>query len=695
MILTQRLGLWFSLLLCTITLVLSLGMSNQMSHQHTEILWDTWGVPHIFAPDLEQVLTGFGYAQMHSHGNLILRLYGQSRGRAAEYWGEDYLPSDRYVHQMGIPERAQQWYRSQTPQMRRYLDAFAGGMNRYGQEHPQLLADSLKVVFPLTGVDVLAHLQRVIHFQFLSPPVRNSRLPQGSNGWAIAPSRSQSQNALLLANPHLPWQDFYLWYEAHWETPQTKLYGAALVGMPMLAIAFNQHLGWTATVNTYNGRTFYELNLAGEGYQWEGGVRPFDRVEKHLKIKQPDGHFRTESLIVERSLHGVILEKNDQKAIALKVAGLDRPHILAQFLQMAEARNFRQFQQAISQLQLPLFNLLYADQSGNIAYIFNALIPQHSQGNWEDWKKTIPGHQANTLWTHYHPYQDLPQLLNPATGWLQNTNDPPWTSTFPPLLQPEDYPAYFAPNSLTGALNIFRTQRSLKMLLNSPSWTLQQMIEAKFSSHLELADRLLDDLINAAQDSPRPLIQQAVNILSHWDRQANANSKGAALFAMWFLSMNQQSLFSTPWNPADPLNTPHGLSNPQQAVSILENSTLQLKLACGKIDVEWGDCVRLKHGSLERPASGASGQLGSFSVLDISPIAGQKFQVVGGDGYMAAIEFSQPLRAKVLNPYGNATQPHSPHRGDQIPLYAQQEMRPLWWTRSEIEDHLEERQELP
>ena len=127
----------------------------------SEILWDSWGVPHIFAPDLASATYAFGQAQMQSHGHLVLRLYGQARGRAAEYWGPDYVEADRYVRLMGIPARAAQWWAGQTPAIRPDIEAFVAGINDYARAHPDQLAADVRAVLPVTPADVMAHVQRV------------------------------------------------------------------------------------------------------------------------------------------------------------------------------------------------------------------------------------------------------------------------------------------------------------------------------------------------------------------------------------------------------------------------------------------------------------------------------------------------------------------------------------------------------
>ena len=378
------------------------GSQPSGGENRAEILWDTWGVPHIYSQDNTDLFRAFGWAQTHSHGDLILRLYGQGRGQAAEYWGEKYLSSDRYVRTMGIPKRAQQWYEAQQPQMREALDAFATGINAYVQENPNQIDEEVKVVLPVTGVDVLAHIQRVLHFHFVVNPLQvasfsldsttrtdDSAINLGSNAWAIAPNHSVNGRAMLLANPHLPWSDLFLLYEAQLESPEFNAYGATLVGMPFLTIAFNNYLGWTLTVNPFDGADIYKLTLSDRGYLWDGDVRPFEQETQLLKIKQADG-IREERLTVMHSVHGPVIAQNAEQALALRVVGLDRPHILQQFWQMTQAANLQQFEAALTSLQLPMFNLLYSDRQGQIFYLFNGLIPVR-QGTWQDWQKITPG----------------------------------------------------------------------------------------------------------------------------------------------------------------------------------------------------------------------------------------------------------------------------------------------------------------
>jgi len=677
-----------------LSLIMVLFMGSQTiatPTKSTEILWDTYGVPHIYGKDDRSAFYAFGWAQMQSHGDLLLRLYGQARGRAAEYWGEDYLDSDRWVLSMGVPERARTWYQAQNPSFRKYLDAFAAGINAYAAQNRNSIDDGVEVVLPVKGEDVMAHLHRVLNFTFVVDPgpvfdLSKEKLQAGSNGWAIAPTHSASGKAMLLANPHLPWSDLFLWYEAQITAPGIDAYGATLVGIPVLAIAFNNNLGWTHTVNTYDGWDLYELKLANNGYLFDGTARKFLSKTLPLKVKQKDGSLQEQPLVVKSSIHGPVVLEKDGKAIALRVAGLDRPGVLQQWWDMARAKNLNQFETALKRLQLSMFTVMYADREGHIMHLFNGQVPVRQEGDFAYWRGVVPGDTSKTLWTKIHPYQDLPRVVDPKSGWLQNTNDPPWTTTFPTAIKADDYPAYMAPRFMD-----FRSQRSVRMLAEDDKISFDEMIAYKHSTRMEMADRLLDDLIPAARKYGKDLGQKAANVLETWDRQANADSRGAVLFAFWVQQLDLDKTFSKPWSENSPRTTPDGLANPESAVTTLEAVAAEIEKTYGTIDVAWGDVFRLRYGNVDLPANGGADPLGSFRNLYFSPESDGKFKSEGGDSYVAAIEFSNPVRAMALTSYGNATQPGSPHVGDQLDMFAKKKLRPVWRDRSDILAHLEAR----
>lgn len=665
----------------------------------TEILWDQWGVPHIYAQSEADLAYAFGWAQTHSHGNLMLHLYAEARGCAAEYFGEEFVAQDRTVRTYGIPDLAAQWYEQQSERHRELLDQFAAGVNDYAAQHPNTVDPEVAAVLPINGTDLLAHTLRSIYFTFVSNTghLTEQWLKPGSNGWIINSTVSASGNPILLGNPHLPWSDMYLFYEFHFGAPAAnEFYGTTLVGLPAPMLGFNHHMGWTLTVNTYDGSDLYDLVLSedGEGYLFDGETRPFETREQMLKVKQPDGTLRQEVFTVRRSVHGPVVAEKDDSALALRVAGLERPGMLEQWWDMSKATSLETFEEALRRLQFPMSNVLYADGSDNILLLFNGLIPVRSQGDWHFWRGIVPGNTSDTLWREYHAYDDLPRVANPSSGWLGSSNEPPWYMTIPYPLDPTDFPPYFSPPEADPW--DFRWQYARRLLAEQPTLTFDDLLAAKFSSHSELADRVLDDLIAAARGSSDKQVQQAAVVLAEWDRAYTASSRGALLFSHWVRAYKQltEQPFAEPWsNDAPPLTVPRGLGDTEAAIAALSQAFDETVEQAGTPDAAWGEVIRMVVGEHDLPASGGSGEE-TVRVLEAVTFPDGSSRVVYGDTFIFAVEFAEPLRALALLLYGNATQPGSPHIGDQLEHYARDEMRPALLTREEIEASLETRETL-
>lgn len=690
----------FQLLIVCIVLVIIpiavVAQDEEVTINETEILWDSWGVPHIYASQPADLFYAFGWAQLKSHGNLILQLYGEARGRAAEYWGKEHFKADRNIHMLGVPERSVDWYTQLPADSKEILDAFVLGMNEFADSHPNFFEDSVKVVLPITPTDVLSHIQRVVHLTFM---VRNPQNPGkghlgelGSNGWAVGPSKSASQKSMLLINPHVPWSGLFIWYEAHLNLHELNTYGATLVGTPIIAVGFNKDLGWTHTVNTIDNVDHYELTLTDGGYLWDGKTKPFDVEKKILKVKMSDGALHDKPVIVTRSIHGPVVSQEKDKAVAIRVAGFDQPDMIGQYWDMIRARNLGEFESAIGQLQMPIFNVIYADRDGHIMYLFNGQVPKRpaNVGDWDYWSGYVPGNSSATLWQETHAYEELPRIVDPPSGWVQNANDAPWTATFPQILNPDAYPSYMSPQEMG-----LRPQRSVQMLMEDASITYEELNTYKHSTQMLMADRLLDDLFEAAETYGTNATE-ALQVLRNWDRKADNDSRGAALFHLWVTEAGgHKNIFAIPWDKNDPLHTPDGLKNPEQALIALETATFKLSFFLGALDVTWGEINKVQNGDQEYPSNGAEGHFGVFRVAWHKDLdADQKFENVGGDSFYGLVEFSDPLKAKVLLPYGNSSQPGSPHRGDQLELYSNKEMRSVWFTIDEVNEHLEYREVL-
>jgi acyl-homoserine-lactone acylase len=651
----------------------------------TQIAWDTWGVPHITADNIEDLFYAQGWAQMHNHANLILDLYGSSRGKGAEYWGQSKLQNDIIIHTLGFGEIADEWETRQDPEIKTIYASFIKGMNAYAEMHPETIDEKNNDVLPLTTKDINMHSMYVIFTRFIggNDLGRVQQWPDlGSNAYAIAPNRSASGNAMLVQNPHLPWGQEFLFFESHLILHGKNMYGVTLVGFPGISIGFNENLGWSHTNNPIDNADTYELKLKDGGYLLDGERKEFETSSKTIKIKQDDGKMIDHEITLMKTVHGPVVNKTEDKILALRMVGLDRPNMFLQWWRMINSANFNEFENALKMAQIPFWNVMYADKKGEIFYLFNGLVPKRNSGDWDYWNRIIPESKSGDVWTEVHPYADLPKIKNPVNGWLQNANDPPWTSTIPMTLNPHDYPAYMAPQYMS-----FRPQRSARMLIEDESITFNELVGYKLSTRLEFADRILDDLFAAIDSSDSDKAKEAKFVLENWDREADADSKGMLLFYSWAKKFQiwRGSNYTEKWSMEKPITTPDGLADPERAVSLLEQTVIELEAKFGSTDIAWGDYYRINYNGKNLPANGIDGSMGVFRVAWPGGTDENNMYVGGGDSWVGVIEFGDEINAKVLLSYGNATQKDSPHNGDQLELFSKKELRDPWFTKAEVE----------
>ena len=697
-----------SAVISSLVLFTFLSCETNNSGAHTEILWDHWGVPHIYAENTTDMYYAFGRAQMESHADLILKLYAEARGRAGEYFGEGYLETDQRVRLFNIPDSSAVQYNRYTGEEKEYLDAFVRGLNDYAKSNSSKISKPYKDVLPVTAIDVIAHGKRVMNLEFLggseirkalndlksiSSETDNNEIKPGSNSYAISPIKSESGNAMLVANPHLPWSEFYLFYEAHLNAPGFNVYGTTLVGMPILNIAFNEHLGWTHTVNTIDASDRYELTLADDGYLLDGEKKLFEEKKVIIKVLNENGSLEENEFTLRYSEHGPVVGEADDKAIALRIAGFENYSYYLQYHRMGMASNFDEFTEALHMMQIPMFNLIYADRDGNIMYLSNGNIPARDEGNWSFWDGIVDGTRSDLIWDGYHSFEDLPVLVNPETGFVQNANDAPWTSTYPVLLNPDEYPSYMSPQPEELPTSM-RAQRAINLIKNDNSISFDELINYKLDTGMEIADRFLNDLLEAVNTHSDPLAQKAAEVLTKWDKDTNTYSRGAVLFSRWFDKLSND-MFSIPWNSSNPVTTPSGLKDPQKAVNLLKEAALEVENEYGSMDIAWGDINRFKVGDIEFPANGGHSRYGVFRTMFFQPDEqNNKSYVFHGDTYVAVIEFGDTVRAQALLSYGNATQPGNRFAGDQLQMLSENRLRKVLLSKEEVLENLFKREVL-
>ncbi len=619
------------------------------SNAQTSITWDEWQVPHITSDNVDSLYFHLGFAQMELHANLILKNYGQSRGKASEYWGSEHNGKDHLIWKLNIPYRASEWYDLQSDENKRTINAFVDGINHFASVNPDRINSEMKQVLPVKVEDIFSFLQTSYHLNVgafnLQSNLENWK-SAGSNAWAISPEKSASGNSMLMMQPHPPWLDEYRFTEFHLTHPEFNVYGIATVGQPTIAMGFNEHLGWGLTFNQVDAHDLIEVEKKEDGYLFDGEILKFDSTPYQFTTNDESGT-RIEEGFIKKSIHGYVIEETQETALILRLSGLDRPFMADQFFNMMKSENRQQFEEALTSLQLPLQNIVYADKAGEILYVYNGIVPKRSIDNYGYWNQILDGSDPNNLVQEYFEYSELPKFANPTSGFIANANNSPRTSTFPFEIQLGQYPFYLAPPYMD-----LRAQNSLKLLSSKPKISFDDIERLQASTHNYLADLVIDDLIEFYNSSTDSLINVAISILKNWDKTMDHNSVGSALFSEWF--MNQQDIFVNPWNPGAPMDTPNTLSF--EAKNAFKETVYRFNDTYADLSLSWGDIHLINFNGNMYPSNLGLGEMGAIHAGFYHPLPNGRKILIGGVSYSLIVEFGEEIQAKALMPYGNSTE---------------------------------------
>jgi acyl-homoserine-lactone acylase len=674
---------------------------------------DTYGVPHILAATEQAAALGMGYASAEDHAQLLGRLFLRARGEEASVFGEKFAAGDLLTKRFHMYEGAVKGYPQMPPWVQRILDGYATGYNRYLRQHRAELPEWMK---PVTGIDVLAHGRHVVLLEFSmnfeqlkhlggkgarSAALRDDAFSRGSNMWAVGKGRSASGKGLLMGNPHLTWAGSQTFYEAHITVPgKLNISGCTLIGSPIITIGFNEHLGWSHTVNLHDSDDVYELTLDPNEpmkYLYDGARLPLCKEEISVTVKTAEGP-RTTKQDAYWSHYGPVVKMAEGKAYAFKSANIDEYRFVEQWSLMGKARNLDEFRKVLDMQALPMFNIAYADERGNVFYLFNGRFPDRPAGY--SWDGVVPGNTSATEWNHMLPQSRLPSLLNPPGGYVQNCNSAPWYTN---QKAPIDRRAY--PDDLTPNFNSLRTQLSLDMLAGDEPMTLDKVKKCKFNTRMLLAERVKPDLLRMARGRTQDGVNldEAAAVLAAWDNTTSRVSKGSVLFATFWKLYGAQARrpYAAEWDESKPSSTPQGVGEPETACKALAAAVKQVKQKYGTLEVAWGDVHRLRRGNLDVPIGGfiseyrdgfrggRFGDFGSFRVIDYREDNDGKFAAVRGDSYVLAVEFTSPPTAYSISAYSQSSDPKSPHHTDQSVLFAREEFKRAYFTEEDIASHLE------
>ena len=679
-----------------------------------EIIRDEFGVPHIYGDTDPDVAFGVAVAHAEDDFFTLQDVIAMSRGRYGAIAGEDGAKADFVYHLIDARGTAAREYPKLPADTRTLLEAYAAGLNHYAKAHPEEL--KLADLFPVNGEDIAAGfalrqpfffgLDGVIGPLVAGEPLRHEHGPDipgfprksvgdgsgvsaakaapyrplalpfgeaaehlGSNAFAARPDRTGGPTTLI-SNSHQPLRGGVAWYELVVESGEGWHFaGANFPGSPFPFLGHNEDLGWTNTVNRPDMIDVYQLELdaSGKRYKLDGQWRDLESREVVLGVKMGPIVLPVPRT-VHRSEHGpVIINKNG--AFAIRYGGIGRIDQLDAYYRLNKARDLDEWQGQLARMAIPSTNFIYADKAGNIAYVYNAALPNRPELDevTADWRSVLPGNRSDLIWQGAVSYDRLPKLINPASGWLYNANNEPWTAAG----AGDDLdPADFSPVLGIETKQTNRSRRAYRLLSKANLLDRDNLARIKYDTGYERAGYIAELWDALAAMSASGDLAKARDLLLTWDFAANGKHPADALALLMI---------------RDFMSAEYGNKPAPNVTEKLEAARAHLMTHFGRIDPPMGDLLRLRQGEVDLPLDGGSDTLRASTTWKVDPDG--RLHLVHGDSFIQWVEWhpGKPVQSQSIQPFGAATtRPESPHYTDQMELFVGHKLKPVHFWRKDV-----------
>ncbi|MBN1854504.1 MAG: penicillin acylase family protein [Pirellulales bacterium] len=679
---------------------------------------DGYGVPHIWGGSDESVVFGFAYAQAEDIFWQVEDSYILALGRYSEVHGPRGLNSDLLNRAFEVVPRSREDFPKLDAKARSLCIAFTDGLNYFLAKHPSVRPRLIDHFEPWHVLAFWRQIQlemsyRYTHLSDSYLPRNNSRIwaQVGSNGWAIAGSRTQSGGTMLFVNPHQPLFGFGQLYEAQLSGTEGRdgkpwnFTGATFPGSPLLTIGRNRYLGWTMTTNEPDIADVWEVRFSDTNdplaYEYDGAWRRATEWRETIRIKSGQ-HIREEFYILRKTHHGPVVGKVDETTrLVARISGLYEVVPMRQSLPMMKARSLQEFRDALSLLQLSFMNIVYADIAGNIYYLYGARAPRRDPRF--DWSKPVDGSDPRAEWLGVHGLDDLPQVVNPRSGFVQNCNSSPYITTDMGNPSPGEVPPYLVEDANEHKR---RALRSLEMLRQMENISLDDLERAAFDTEVYWArhvmPQFLDEFEKVQVDAPEfaAELEPLVEHLKAWDCRVTADSTAATLCEAWYEAIYESDYPGENLKERyakDPIRRLEALN---LAAAKLERLHRTWKVPYGRLhrlqrrpDIADLFALRFDDRGTSLPYLGVYGPMGAILTQYYTPsihiplITSQKKRYgVVGTTYMAIYEFGPDGgMGRSVVPFGTSGDPRSTHYFDQAELLAACRMKPIPFTLAEVQ----------
>lgn len=651
------------------------GYTQSIDPAKIDIVRDSFGVPHIFANTDAEVAYGLAYAHAEDDFKTIQLGFLSGRSMLGMYKGKAGATIDYIAYLLRCQQTVAEKYESDIDaDYKKVLEGYCQGFNAYAKNHPEEVL--VKKLLPLTPKDMLAYsmLQLAISsgMDKALTEIYSGRIGTiyefkagGSNAYAFNSNKTSDGNTYLNINAHQPLEGPVSWYEAHLCSNEGwNIIGALFPCTPTILLGCNEHLGWAHTVNYPDKLDVYQLEINPENkLQYK-----FDNEWFTLESKQVKLHAKalgipvTVNRKVYWSKYGPTVI-TDKGTFSIRTGSLFDIRALEEWYRMNKATGFSSFYKALKMEALPGYNVMYADKFDTIFYLSNGKIPIRDKGY--NWTKTLPGNTSKTLWTKYHPIEELPHYLNPSSGYLFNSNHSPFNASAPAdNLKNRDFDA-------TMGYETYENNRSMRFMgLLAPHEKIDYELfkKIKFDRQLpaQLAYPTNADTLFLLNPVQYPAIADVITILNQWDRKAGVDSKGATVFDIIYYFV-LENLYKGD-NSYKTITT-------AKTIELLSFAKDYLLKYFGTTSVPLGDYQKLVRGNKAIPLAGVPDVIAS---MESTPYKNGMVKGRQGESYIELVKFTKAgPQIESIHSYGASNRPGNKHFDDQMEMFEQQQLKPM------------------
>jgi len=671
--------------------------------QQATLYRDTYGVPHIYAESETAAAFVHGYAQAEDRLEQLLSNYRWAEGTLAEALGKDYLDSDYNARAARHAEVSRNNYQEIPASTRAQCEAFIDGVKTYMKEHPDKVPEWAPEIHPWHVVAMArAFIWGWPAGQAMDDlrrrrPVDKPRT-RGSNQWVLAGSRTASGAPIALIDPHLSWDAAGHWTEVRIHAGDLHTAGMVIVGTPYPALGHNRNISWAATTGGPDCGDIYVEETDPENplrYRYDGEWRTMTVDSVRLGYRENDT-VKYETRAIERSHHGPIVKREGNKAYAMAIPYADEVLLVESLYRINKARSVDEARAALAMQQFLPQNMMIADVHGDLYYERTGRVPIRPQGY--DFDYPVPGNTSKSEWQGLHPTSDLVHILNPPAGYMQNCNISPGTMIHTGAPREQEYPEYIYNDSQNRANP--RGRRAVALLKEAENVDVQTAMQFAFDVTADAYDiTLWQRALAAAFTKPDAggddALSPAVDLITGWDHSFAADNETAPLFVTWRRLVREKHV-----DAAEIRKDPVQLSAATRTALLdaLSEAVSHMQETYGGIRVAWGKTLRLRRGDKDLPLGGAGhGRLGLSTLRNVWARDEDENGVsvaAGGQSCPMLVVLKNPIESYSILPWGISDDPESPHYDDQMELFSQRRMKPVWFNRDELKSHIASEREF-